>query len=256
MLFQVYVFCLVFGGIFVVLSTLSGLGDADADLEADADADVDADFDADADVDADLDADFDAGVDADIDADAGDVDFQELPFEFDVEGTEVEGAEAGSGSVGDVETPSGSTFNPLTSFKFWTFGMAFFGLTGFIFEQFGLWNSTVGVLVLSLGMGVGSGLAISYLLHLADQGGGDSIGERDYLGASGEVVVPIGDQRPGEVRMQIRGRTIEVLAEPWEEGRTFEKSETCFVLGVDEGTVQVVDAETVESELKLESKTS
>lgn len=257
-LLEVYLACMVFGGIFVVLSVVSGGGEADADADFDADMDADADFDADldADVDADVDADFDADFDADLDADVegvggGDIGLADAPFEFDLEGAgiDAEGVETGGGSM-DVETGARGRFNPLFSFKFWTFGLAFFGLTGFVFEQFDLWASSIGVFVLSLAMGSVAGLFVSYGLRLVDQAESSAgITERDYLGASAEVLIPIEAERTGKVRMRIKGKTIDMRAKAFDEGEGFESGETCFVLGLDEEGVQVVDVETVKNEL-------
>ena len=67
----VYIGFLTFGGIFIIISLISGDSDADADFDGDVDADfdgdIDADFDGDIDGDVDVDSDFDA--DSDIDGD-------------------------------------------------------------------------------------------------------------------------------------------------------------------------------------------
>ncbi|MEO1506077.1 MAG: hypothetical protein AAFU84_00390, partial [Cyanobacteria bacterium J06633_23] len=102
---SVYWFCFVIGGVFVAIATLGGAGDTDFDAEAD--VDFDADFDADADIDLDGDLDLEA-ADADFDAQV-DTDLQLL--------RKVKGAYVFS-------------LNILTSFKFWTVGGFFFGLTG------------------------------------------------------------------------------------------------------------------------------
>lgn len=259
---------MIFGGVFVMLSVFSGLGEADADFDADADADMDLGLDADADADADFDVDADADADADLDADldadadldggfdpeadldgadpgAGEFDVSEVPFEFDLEAIGVETAESSGGSV-DVETGPRKSFNPLFSFKFWTFGLAFFGLTGFVFEQFGIWGSSLGVLFVSLVMGLFAGLSVSYGLRAVDTSDSSALSERDYLGASAEVLLPIEEGNTGKVRMNLDGHTVDRLATAFEEGATFERGDMVFVLGYTEQEgVEVVDTETV-----------
>lgn len=259
-LLELYVACMVFGGFFVMLSVVSGLGEADADLEAEADADFDAELDADADVEADADLDVEADADADLDGgfdpdadldgvDAGGgVDLNEVPFEFDLEGAGIETAQSSGGSV-DVETGPRKSFNPLVSFKFWTFGLAFFGLTGFVFEQFGIWGSSLGVMLASIAMGLFAGLSVSYGLRMVDQSEGASLSDRDYLGASAEVLLPIEQDRAGKVRMEVEGQTIDRRATAFEDETSFATGDTCFVLGFGEEGVRVVDVETVEQQV-------
>ena len=231
-LLYIYVGCLIFGGVFVLLSVFSGFGEGDAELEAGGDADIGGELD------------FDADFDADVDVDGGEVDLMELPFEFDVDGAD---GEAGGGTNYEVSTQR--RFNPLVSFKFYTFALAFFGLTGVVFTGLNIWSSVVGVLGLSLGMGLFAGLSVSYLMHVASSGGNDGITERDYLGASGEVTLPITARRAGKIRMRLKGRTIEMRAESAEDDHEFERGEQCFVLGLDEQVVKVIRAETVQKQL-------
>ena len=210
-----YVFCLIVGGAFVGLSVFGGLGDADVDADMDADFDVDADMDADFDVDADVDGDFDLDVDDAYDK--------------------------------DIEVAVGRRFNPLTSFKFYTFALAFFGLTGVVFTLLNLWASTMGVFLLSLGTGMFAGVAVAWALHLVNQSeGSEGITNRDYMGASAEVVLPIGSGKRGKVKMHLKGRTIEMLAESPDDEVVLDLNEECFVLGVEDGVAKVVHPSALE----------
>lgn len=224
-----YVFCLIVGGAFVLLSVVSGLGDADAEFDTDFDADVDADFDAD--FDADVDADFDADMDADVDADA----------DFDAEGH-------GHGHDGDIEVSSQKRFNPLVSFKFWTFSLAYFGLTGVLFEAFNLWANEVGVILLSVGMGLFAGLFSSYLMHIVNKSeGSEGVTARDYVGSTAKVTLPLEGRTRGKVRMMIRGKLIEMPAESADDDEVvFDLNEECFVLGVEDGVAKVVHPSALE----------
>jgi membrane protein implicated in regulation of membrane protease activity len=212
-IFLTYVFCLIVGGAFVGLSIFGGLFDADADV----DADMDADFD----VDADMDADFDHDLDLD-----GDVE-----HEYDKE----------------IEVNVSRRFNPLTSFKFYTFALAFFGLTGVIFSLLPLWANPTGVFVLSLVMGLVSGLGVAFALHRVNMSaGGEGVTERDYVGASGKITLPLRSGRRGKVQMHIKGRTIEMLAESVDDEVVLDLNEECFVLGVEDGIAKVVHPSALE----------
>jgi hypothetical protein len=214
-IFLTYVFCLIVGGAFVGLSVFGGLFDADADV----DADMDADFD----VDADMDADFDVDHDLDLDVD-GD-------HAYDSE----------------IEVNVSRRFNPLTSFKFYTFALAFFGLTGVVFSMLGLWANPTGVFALSLVMGLVSGLGVAFALHRVNVGsGGGGVTERDYVGASGKIVLPLRSGKRGKIKMRIKGRTIEMLAESADDDIVLDLDEDCFVLGVEDGIAKVVHPSALE----------
>lgn len=221
-MFYAYVFCLIVGGAFVLLSILSGLGDADMDFDADMDADFDADFDADVDADFDVDADADADFDADADADV----------------------EHGTGGSGDVEVFLKKRFNPLYSFKFWTFFLAYFGLTGVVFEYFELMQSTIGVFALSMGLGLFAGLFSSYLMYAVNKGSVSAgVTDRDYIGSSAKVTLPLTKKERGKVRMRVKGKMIEMPAESADDDEViFDLDEECFVLEVEDGVAQVVHA--------------
>lgn len=209
-----YTVCLILGGAFVLLSVFAGIGDADVDIEADADID----FDADVDVDADVDMDADADVDADADADAD--------------------------TAGDFEAIRTRKFRPWLSFKFYTFALAFFGLTGLVLSQFGGVMEPFVAVIASV-MGLMSGLAVSYLMHYIDKGSATAraAGQRDFLGAPAEVLLPVEEGRVGRVRVHLDNRTVDMRAEPAEEDVVLGTDEECFVLDVDEGTVRVVGAD-------------
>lgn len=200
-----YVFCLVLGGVFVTLSVFGGLVDSDADVDADVDADLDVDLDAD--------ADFAASPDAD----------------------------GVGGHSGDIEVAVARRFNPFVSFKFYTFALTFFGLTGVIFSTFGLWESALGVFGLSSVTGLSAGMAMAYALFWLNQtGDSDAITERDYVGLNARVMLPVGGEKVGKVRLQIKGRTIEMPAKAADDDVVFDFNEECFVLGIEDGVVEVV----------------
>jgi membrane protein implicated in regulation of membrane protease activity len=250
---SVYLFSLVVGWILVGLSLLGGLLDSDADLEAEADADLD--FDADTDADAEFGGDFDADFDADLDS-AGGLDLSSLdPAAFDLEGAGLDVSdlehEGMTGThAGDLEVHGQRRFNPFVSFKFYTFFLAFFGLTGMLFTWLDLWSTPAGVAAVSVGMGVAAGLGMTYTMHLANSGNTRGIVGSDYLGASGKVVLPIDVDQAGKIRVTIRGRTFDMRAElADDEETTLDIDDACFVLGVEDGIAQVVDVSTVEQQL-------
>lgn len=143
------------------------------------------DLEADVDVDADIDADVDADADGDTDHDTGDL-------------------LAG--------------WLPVTSLRFWIFFAAFFGLTGTLLVGLKLIDSGAIVAALSGAVGWSAGAAIvAAYRRLKDQVVDSTLGEDDYIGANGIVVLPVAKGRTGKVRLELAGRTVELLADTEEE---------------------------------------
>src|SRR5690606_13056836 len=111
----------------------------------------------------------------------------------------------------DIEVSIGRRFNPFIRFKFYTFGLAFFGLTGVVFTARNLIESAIGVFALSLGMGLFAGLGMAYVLFLLNASSGSGgITARDYAGLPAKIMLPVSTERNGKVRLSIRGRIIEM----------------------------------------------
>ncbi|MCB9595435.1 MAG: NfeD family protein [Sandaracinaceae bacterium] len=187
MLTYLYLFSVIVGGVLLAASILLGGKDLDADGDADADLDADLDADADADLDADLDADADADVEADAHGSLG----------KDV------------GGHGDV---AGFLYLFL-SLRFWIFFLAFFGLTGIVLDVFGLVSSEL----LGLGLAIGMGLAVGggttgLIKKLTKDSAGAVVTSKDYVGKTARVLVPFEGASVGKVRVEIGGRSVDLLA--------------------------------------------
>lgn len=223
----IYVFSLILGGIFVVLSVVAGIGDADADFDVDAEADFDVDMDADIDADFDVDADADVDVDADADIDA----------DADGEGTP------------DIETRIGKKFRPWFSFKFYTYALGFFGLTGVLLTLIGQGETVLGIGASAV-MGLLAGLGASYLMHYGDKdsAAARATGQRDFLGAQAKVLLPIKKGERGRVRVNIDGRTVDMRAETEDEEVVLDMNDQCFVLDIDDGVAKVLDMKALQEE--------
>jgi membrane protein implicated in regulation of membrane protease activity len=182
------------GGGFVLLSILSG-----ADSDADFDADMDAELDFDADMDMDVDADMDMDLDADADGSVGDIGH----------GIERRKALARRRSAAIQKR---KRFNPLTSFRFWTFGLTFFGMAGLIFAM-GLGLSVPLQLALAIPVGLAVGGGTSYGIHRLSQDQSGSMTRKDrMIGAEGVVMVSVRGSVPGRVSLDLGERRMRVLA--------------------------------------------
>jgi len=176
MLIYLYLFALIVGGVLLGASILLG-GDHDGD----------ADFD--------LDGDGDLDLDGDADADFG------------------EGGDAAAHGDFDVHGAPGFLWSAFKSVRFWTFFLAFFGLTGLTLDGLGLVGTWPLTLLAAVGMGLASGMgAVAIIRSLASDDSGAVASESDYLGKTARVLVPVTREGVGKVRVQIKGSTVDVLA--------------------------------------------
>ncbi|NEP61543.1 MAG: DUF1449 family protein [Symploca sp. SIO2G7] len=218
---SVYWFCFIIGGVFVAIATLGGAGDAD--FEAEADVDIDADFDPDVSLDGDLDLDgdtLDAGADFDTQVDT---DLQLL--------RKVKGAYVFS-------------LNILTSFKFWTVGGFFFGLTGLSLSWIQPNWPAVLVFITALIMGIllGGTLAIT-LRHLARRHADSLIRTEDFAGRMGIVELPFDAKSKGKVRLELRGSVLHMMALT-DDTKQFVPGDKVLVVNVENNRLWVVSDET------------
>jgi membrane protein implicated in regulation of membrane protease activity len=207
---MLYLAALGLGGTFLLASLFMGGHDADAD--ADADMEMDADADVHAEVDAQADADGDADGHGDADDHAGAID----------------GVMA---------------WLPVTSLRFWTFFLAFFGLTGTVLTLFGLGFGPVVIAAIAGVIGYGSGWAVvASIRHLSRTESNSAVSERDYVGATGRVMVPVAKDKVGKVRIEIKGRTVEMLART-EDDIEFASQQPVIIYAVADDHVLVTRAE-------------
>ena len=129
---------------------------------------------------------------------------------------------------------------PLTSLRFWTFFLAFFGLSGTLLQGLALIDSAAIVGVVSGAIGWLSGTSmVTVYRRLQGDVVDSTLSIGDYVGATGTVVLPIERGRTGKVRLQLKGRTVEVMAET-EDDDSFAQQQSVLVLEVnDDGRVLV-----------------
>jgi membrane protein implicated in regulation of membrane protease activity len=107
----------------------------------------------------------------------------------------------------------GGFFGVLASMRFWTFFAAFFGLTGIVLDGLDL-----AVPLVALGLAIGIGFltgwtAVTLINRLSANDTGVAATVDDYVGKSGEMLIAAGPKRLGKIRIELKGTTVDVLAE-------------------------------------------
>lgn len=143
----------------------------------------------------------------------------------DVQGDDALAPAGQEGPLGGAE----SYLAWLVSVRFWTFFVAFFGLTGLVFEGLGL---STGWLTLVVAIATGSisgGGAMFVLRRLTKDETNSAVSTGDYVGRTGRVLVGFAAGGVGKVRVEVKGSSIDLLAEP-EDDRTYSPNDEIIVV--------------------------
>jgi membrane protein implicated in regulation of membrane protease activity len=99
------------------------------------------------------------------------------------------------------------------SLRFWTFSLAFFGLTGAALTA--LAGAAAGVVAaISAGAGLGAGYVASRLISgLTRRPLGLVSGAGTHIGREGRLLLPVDRAQPGKVRLSIGGASTDFVAE-------------------------------------------
>ena len=160
--------------------------------------------DSDMDLDVDMDVDLDAGLDLDTDA----------------------------GGAGDL-------LSSFLSIRTIVFAVAFFGITGLLLPLAGAGDAVT--LLGSVGVGLVAGFTNDRLFRYLKRTESDSgIAERDLAGSPATVQLPVDAATRGTVVVQRDGRTIRMVAEPFDAVRdSFSQREEVVVVEVRDGVARI-----------------
>lgn len=209
---EIYLACSIIGGIFVLLSVSGGFEGFDFDTDADADVDMD----------------------ADADAEVDDVDF---------------GTHAGKNQKKyNQSTRQKKLWLPFFSFKFWTFGVCFFGLTGLALTLLApdLGQGVISLTAIAVGLAIGT--AMAGLLRVLGGNYTNSLTQtEDFVGVVGQVEIPFDKNSRGKVQLPVKGSTIGFSAMTEEETQ-FQQGDEVLVVSLYDNKVWVISADELKDE--------
>lgn len=142
----------------------------------------------------------------------GGIDGVEFEFEAD---TDVDLRDQGDGRSPKRSSRSAqrgfTLLDILTSFKFWTFGSCFFGLTGLVMTFLRVPPPLV--IGIAIAMGLLAGFGMSSVLLSLRRGQADSlIRAEDLVGCTGTVEIPFDATSRGKVRLNLKGTSRDFVA--------------------------------------------
>ena len=134
---------------------------------------------------------------------------------------------------------------PLFSFKFWTFGSCFFGLTGILLSYLSPNLSPTIIAIISIIVGILCGTIMAWVLYTLKHSKVDSlVRSSDLVGLSGTVEIPFDKNSKGKIRINVKESVVEFIAFT-EESRQFTRGEKAFIVGVENNRVWVVSEDCV-----------
>jgi len=147
--------------------------------------------------------------------------------------------DAGSDDLaGDHAASAIDALTMLVSLRFWTFFLAFFGLTGVVLTLFELapaWVTGLAAAGMGSAAGVGASLAIR---KLSGRESNSAAGAADYVGKTATVMVAVGPGQLGRVRLTLKGSTVDVLASTDDEA-TYAVRDEVLVVEMDGTTARI-----------------
>lgn len=132
---------------------------------------------------------------------------------------------------------------PVASLRFWVFLLAFGGAVGAVLEWMGssTWVAAAGALGVGWTAGVG---AVAVIKHLQQESVSSEVAARELVGANGVLMLPIGPGKPGKVRIDVKGRQEDFVANIADDGVELPSGTPVLVVSEGgHGTLLVVKAE-------------
>jgi len=208
----IYLVSAGFGVALIAASVFLGGDDMDMDADSDLDFDVDADVDVDVDVDADVHADI--GLEADA------------PGSLELATTQ--GADG---------VHSSGILVPFLSMRFWTYGLGSFGVTGAVLDTLG--QPLLVHLPAAGGLGLVLGYSAAWGFRALQGAVVDSTSHASKLsGLEANVLLPLGPDRRGKIRVQAHGQTLDLPADTRED-RILAPGERVLIIAARNGIATV-----------------
>jgi membrane protein implicated in regulation of membrane protease activity len=144
---------------------------------------------------------------------------------------------ANDGSAGKMAGGSFDFVAFFLSLRFWIFASLGFGMTGSLLHYLNLASSVV-VFALAAASGLGAGVFASLAFRLVMRSSVSSTTDVTHArGTVGRVLVPVGKQKTGQIRVVLRGQSIDLVAKT--DGEDIARGEEVIVEDIDGHTAQV-----------------
>jgi len=149
----------------------------------------------------------------------------------------------GGGGHGHGDSAPGFGWAPFGSLRFWVFLFAFGGGAGLALQALGSSELEASLGALATGW-ISGALAVTIVRKLSAASESSDVHTNELIGATGTLVLPVGTDKPGKVRVDVKGRQVDFVATLIEPGPELATgSQVLIVAEGDRGTLLVGKSE-------------
>jgi len=149
----------------------------------------------------------------------------------------------GGGGHGHGDSAPGFGWAPFGSLRFWVFLFAFGGGAGLALQALGSSELEASLGALATGW-ISGALAVTIVRKLSAASESSDVHTNELIGATGTLVLPVGTDKPGKVRVDVKGRQVDFVATLIEPGSELATgSQVLIVAEGDRGTLLVGKSE-------------
>ncbi len=141
--------------------------------------------------------------------------------------------------IGGHEGVHSDLYLPFLSLRFWTYFAATFGAVGLLLTNF---TSTVEpiIAIVSLVTGVLAGFVTHWAMKAINQRESDGgVKEEHLVGKEARVLVGVGPDREGKIRLDVKGELVDMTAFT-QESLALNPGDRALVVSIDEGKANIV----------------
>jgi len=123
----------------------------------------------------------------------------------------------------------GLAWAPFASLRFWVFLFTFGGGAGFALTKLGSSAVVAGVGAAVIGWFAGA-LAVTVIRSMTKHSASSEVASRELVGSTGTLVLPAAPGAPGKVRVEIKGRAEDFVANVVEDGGNLPTGTTVLIV--------------------------
>jgi hypothetical protein len=132
---------------------------------------------------------------------------------------------------------------PVTSLRFWVFMLAFGGGAGLALTWLGSSATIAAIGALGIGWIAGAG-AVAIISSLRKNSVSSELGATELVGTNGTLLLPCAPGKPGKVRVNVKGRAEDFVANVVDDGDTLPTGASVLIVAEgDHGSLLVAKAE-------------
>lgn len=137
----------------------------------------------------------------------------------------------------------GLAWAPFGSLRFWVFLLTFGGGVGYALTKLGSGTVTSAVGAGVIGWTAGA-LAVTVIRSMTKHSVSSGVGAAELVGVTGTLLLPIGPGQPGKVRVEVKGRAEDFVANIVEDGGNLPSGTTVLIVAEgDRGSLLVAKSD-------------